>query len=91
MLFKLYSVFFPRFLKAFRTFFAVLFPVTKTIEIPLFQAFFTLSIMYFSQQNLAFDVHTNSNHIPTKLRISGQYFYSTNTVRAAFSHKILVP
>ena len=41
------------------------------------------------QKNNRLDVRTNSNYIPTKLRISGQYFYSTNTVRAAFSHKIM--
>ena len=43
----------------------------------------------FGQKYHRLDVRTNSNYIPTKLRISGQYFYSTNPVRAAFSHKIM--
>ena len=38
------------------TFFAVLFLATKTLEIPLFQAFFTLLLVYLSQQNYALHV-----------------------------------
>ena len=43
----------------------------------------------FRQQADRLHMRTNSNYIPTKLWISGQYFYSTNTVCAAFSHKIM--
>lgn len=44
---------------------------------------------FLRQQADCLHMRTNSNYIPTKLWISGQYFYSTNTVRAAFSHKIM--
>lgn len=44
---------------------------------------------FLRQQAYRLDMRTNSNYVPTKLWISGQYFYSTNTVRAAFSHKIM--
>lgn len=48
-----------------------------------------LVIIFPCQQAHRLHMRTNSNYIPTKLWISGQYFYSTNTVRAAFSHKIM--
>lgn len=49
----------------------------------------TVFIFELEQDLYRFHMRTNSNYIPTKLWISGQYFYSTNTVRAAFSHKIM--